>query len=98
MRIMLCIFHRLCRAFLCRCTKAEFFDNHIGITATKYMKGQNETAETEIKMKNTKLGEVIAFVLRSMNEETRQTDEEAEEQMKRLIRKLVLEGYVNEQK
>lgn len=29
-------------------------------------------------MKNAKLGDVIAFVLRSMNEETRQTDEEAE--------------------
>ena len=41
--------------------------------------------------------DVIAFVLRSMNEETRQTDEEAEAQMKRLIRILVLEGYVNEQ-
>lgn len=49
-------------------------------------------------MKNAKLGKVIAFVLRSMDEETRQIDEEAEEQMKRLIRKLVLEGYVNEQK
>lgn len=48
-------------------------------------------------MKNAKLGDVIAFVLRSMNEETRQTDEEAEAQMKRLIRILVLEGYVNEQ-
>ena len=36
-------------------------------------------------MKNAKLGDVIAFVLRSMNEETR------------LIRILVLEGYVNEQ-
>ena len=47
-------------------------------------------------MKNAKLGDVIAFVLRSMNEETRQTDE-AEAQMKRLIRILVLEGYVNEQ-
>ena len=46
-------------------------------------------------MKNAKLGDVIAFVLR--NEETRQTDEEAEAQMKRLIRILVLEGYVNEQ-
>lgn len=53
--------------------------------------------ETEIKMKNAKLGDVIAFVLRSMNEETRQTDDEAEAQMKRLIRILVLEGYVNEQ-
>lgn len=48
-------------------------------------------------MKNAKLGDVIAFVLRFMNEETRQTDEEAEAQMKRLIRILVLEGYVNEQ-
>lgn len=53
--------------------------------------------ETEIKMENAKLGDVIAFVLRSMNEETRQTDDEAEAQMKRLIRILVLEGYVNEQ-
>ena len=48
-------------------------------------------------MKNAKLGDVIAFVLRSMKEETRQTDDEAEAQMKRLIRILVLEGYVNEQ-
>lgn len=49
-------------------------------------------------MKNAKLGEVIAFVLKYMDEETRQTYEETKEQMKRLIRKLVLEGYVNEQK
>ena len=48
-------------------------------------------------MENAKLGDVIAFVLRSMNEETRQTDDEAEAQMKRLIRILVLEGYVKEQ-
>lgn len=48
-------------------------------------------------MKNAKLGDVIAFVLRSMDDETSQTDEETEAQMKRLICKLVLEGYVNEQ-
>ena len=48
-------------------------------------------------MINAELNKIISSVLQSMNEEVRQTDKEAEQQMKRIIDKLVLEGYVNEQ-
>lgn len=48
-------------------------------------------------MINAELNKIISSVLQSMNEEVRQTDNEAEQQMKRIIDKLVLEGYVNEQ-
>ncbi len=48
-------------------------------------------------MINAELNKIIFSVLQSMNEEVRQTDKEAEQQMKRIIDKLVLEGYVNEQ-
>lgn len=48
-------------------------------------------------MINAELNKIISSVLQSMSEEVRQTDNEAEQQMKRIIDKLVLEGYVNEQ-
>lgn len=48
-------------------------------------------------MINAELNKIISSVLKSMSEEVRQTDKEAEQQMKRIIDKLVLEGYVNEQ-
>ena len=48
-------------------------------------------------MINAELNKIIFSVLQSMSEEVRQTDKEAEKQMKRIIDKLVLEGYVNEQ-
>lgn len=48
-------------------------------------------------MINAELNKIIFSVLQSMNEEVRQTDNEAEQQMKRIIDKLVLEEYVNEQ-
>lgn len=48
-------------------------------------------------MINAELNKIISSVLQSMSEEVRQTDKEAEQQMKRIIDKLVLEGYVNEQ-
>lgn len=48
-------------------------------------------------MINAELNKIISSVLQSMSEEVRQTDNEAEQQMKRIIDKLVLEGYMNEQ-
>lgn len=48
-------------------------------------------------MINAELNKIISSVLQSMSEEVRQTDKEAEQQMKIIIDKLVLEGYVNEQ-
>lgn len=48
-------------------------------------------------MINAELNKIIFSVLQSMNEEVRQTDNEAEQQMKKIIDKLVLEEYVNEQ-
>lgn len=48
-------------------------------------------------MINAELNKIIFSVLQSMSEEVRQNDKEAEKQMKKIIDKLVLEGYVNEQ-
>lgn len=48
-------------------------------------------------MINAELNKIIFSVLQSMSEEVLQTDKEAEKQMKKIIDKLVLEGYVNEQ-
>lgn len=48
-------------------------------------------------MINAELNKIIFSVLQSMSEEVRQTNKEAEKQMKKIIDKLVLEGYVNEQ-
>lgn len=48
-------------------------------------------------MVNAELNKIIFSVLQSMSEEVRQTNKEAEKQMKKIIDKLVLEGYVNEQ-
>lgn len=62
------------------------------------MKEQNRGQRNgDIKMINAELDKVIACVLRQLCEEDRQTEKETNEQINRIISKLTLEGYVNEQ-